>query len=315
MRTHTFSRLSVLAVVALVLPVGALAEEVNRTFSPTVVASPGGTLADGTELFDVASEFVITTSCEEFTNLGTVATLRRNGEPAASQAFNVLSNGGDALAACNGADAVAGDSDPCLQASPCTSFFPNVAGEELFPTCALHEGFGRPASCRCAARIPVTFYGVALLPGDEVTLEVAPSPVATAPESFTDDDAVRFVFEGPGEPNCVASARTLCLQGGRFAAELRFTDFDGDQGPGWAVATGATSGYFWFFRPDDMELGVKVLDGRRLNGAWWVFYGALSNVEYTLRVTDTATGEVRTYLNPAGELASHADLRAFVEVP
>jgi hypothetical protein len=34
-------------------------------------------------------------------------------------------------------------------------------------------------------------------------------------------------------------------------------------------------------------------------------------VEYTLRVTDTSTGEVRTYVNPSGELTSGADLLAF----
>lgn len=304
-----------LAALLVLLALPAAADEVNRSFSTSVVIAAGTSTTDGKVLVDVASEFVITTSCDEFTNLGTVATLWRNGEPVKSQAVNVLSNGGDSISACNAAEAVAGDPGSCGLASSCTSFFPNVGGEELFPACVLHEAFGRPASCRCAARVPVTFYGVTLVLGDEVVLEVAPSPVATAAESFTADDTVRFVFEGPGEPSCVASARTLCLQDGRFAAEVRFTDFDGDQGPGWAVATGASSGYFWFFRPDDMELGVKVLDGRRRNGAWWVFYGALSNVAYTLRVTDGRTGEVRTYENPSGELMSGVDVRAFLETP
>jgi hypothetical protein len=42
-----------------------------------------------------------------------------------------------------------------------------------------------------------------------------------------------------------------------------------------------------------------------------VFYGALSDVAYTITVTDTATGTVRTYDNPAGQLASRADTAAF----
>ena len=48
-----------------------------------------------------------------------------------------------------------------------------------------------------------------------------------------------------------------------------------------------------------------------MNGKFWVFYGALSNVEYTLRVTDTATGKVKTYTNPAGRFASAGDSDAF----
>ena len=67
----------------------------------------------------------------------------------------------------------------------------------------------------------------------------------------------------------------------------------------------------WFFQPSNVELVVKVLDGRAVNGRFWVFYGALSNVEYTITVTDTVTGAVKTYFNPQGNLASVADTEAF----
>jgi hypothetical protein len=56
---------------------------------------------------------------------------------------------------------------------------------------------------------------------------------------------------------------------------------------------------------------VKVVDGRAFNGRYWVFYGALSDVEYTITVTDTLTGAVKTYFNPRGNLASVADTAAF----
>jgi hypothetical protein len=42
-----------------------------------------------------------------------------------------------------------------------------------------------------------------------------------------------------------------------------------------------------------------------------VLYGALSNVEDTLTVTDSETGTVRTYTNPRGRFASAADSGAF----
>jgi len=74
--------------------------------------------------------------------------------------------------------------------------------------------------------------------------------------------------------------------------------------------TGDT-GYFWFFAPTNVEVVAKVLDGRALGGKFWFFYGALSNVEYTLTVTDTQTGAVKTYKNPSGQFGSVADTAAF----
>jgi hypothetical protein len=54
-----------------------------------------------------------------------------------------------------------------------------------------------------------------------------------------------------------------------------------------------------------------VLDGRAINDNFWVFYGALSNVEYTISVTDLTTSSVHQYANPQGNLASVADTAAF----
>jgi hypothetical protein len=111
---------------------------------------------------------------------------------------------------------------------------------------------------------------------------------------------------------CVPGSTRLCLQGGRFGVEVSWRDFQGNTGVGTAVPlNGGESGYFWFFGAANVELIVKVLDGRPLNGKLWVFYGALSNVEYTLTVTDSETGQVKTYVNPLGRLASVADTEAF----
>ena len=73
----------------------------------------------------------------------------------------------------------------------------------------------------------------------------------------------------------------------------------------------ADTGTFWFFSQANVELVLKVLDGRALNGKFWVFFGALSDVAYTVTVTDTVTGMVRTYTNPLGQFASVADTMAF----
>jgi hypothetical protein len=85
----------------------------------------------------------------------------------------------------------------------------------------------------------------------------------------------------------------------------------GATGVGTPLAGSRQSGYFWFFRPDNVELVVKVLDGRAINGAFWVFYGALSDVEYEVSVRDTVSGDVQTYRNPPGEICGHGDTAAF----
>ncbi|MGE5275917.1 MAG: WD40/YVTN/BNR-like repeat-containing protein [Acidobacteriota bacterium] len=124
----------------------------------------------------------------------------------------------------------------------------------------------------------------------------------------TDGDGV---FATLAVPNCGGS-RSLCLNSGRFRVEVSWTASNiGQSGAGQAIPLTSDSGAFWFFQPSNIELVVKVLDGRAINGHFWVFYGALSNVGYTITVTDTATGESKTYTNPEGQLGSRADTEAF----
>jgi hypothetical protein len=56
---------------------------------------------------------------------------------------------------------------------------------------------------------------------------------------------------------------------------------------------------------------VKMLDGTALNGSYWFFYGGLTNLEYTLTVTDVSTGRQRTDTNPAGSECGGSDTAAF----
>ncbi len=111
--------------------------------------------------------------------------------------------------------------------------------------------------------------------------------------------------------SCTPGPQQLCLNGGRFAVTAAWKDFQGNTGTGTAVSSTGDTGYFWFFAPENVEVVLKVLDGRGLNGKFWVFYGALSNVEYTLTVTDTQTGAVKTYKNASGQFASVGDTGAF----
>jgi hypothetical protein len=104
----------------------------------------------------------------------------------------------------------------------------------------------------------------------------------------------------------------LCLGSNRFSAQVRWTATNlGQSGFGQAIPLTAETGAFWFFQPSNIELVVKVLDARTINGKFWVFYGSLTNVQFTLTLTDQQTGKVQTYVNPEGQLASFADTSAF----
>jgi hypothetical protein len=111
--------------------------------------------------------------------------------------------------------------------------------------------------------------------------------------------------------NCALGPDQLCL-GGRFRVAVQFTDpVSSSKRSGQALQLTGDTGAFWFFGANNIELAIKVLDGRAVNGHFWVFSGALSDVEYTITVTDTQTQQSRTYHNPPHQLASQADLQAF----
>ena len=106
-------------------------------------------------------------------------------------------------------------------------------------------------------------------------------------------------------------ANAAQLQSGRFSATVSWTDPNGGTGSGTPVGVAGNTQGFWFFSPDNIELTVKVLDGRDLNGHFWVFYGSLTDIAFTLTVTDNTTGATKTYTNPQGTNGSAADTSAF----
>src|SRR3954462_9993577 len=99
---------------------------------------------------------------------------------------------------------------------------------------------------------------------------------------------------------CRPSDRALCLGGRRFRVELSWVNqFDGSTGIGRAVPATDVTGYISFGDPANLELLVKILDFG--GGTFKVFYGELTNLKFTLTVTDTQTGKFRTYENTTGD--------------
>jgi len=105
---------------------------------------------------------------------------------------------------------------------------------------------------------------------------------------------------------CIPSDTTLCLDDApgdrRFKLTIGFSHNGGPPGfaqaiPGPDIGTNH-GGTFWFFSQDNPEALVKVLNGCFINGNFWVFFSAGTNVGFTLHVLDTATSTTKTYTNP-----------------
>ncbi len=114
-----------------------------------------------------------------------------------------------------------------------------------------------------------------------------------------------------GTGSCEPSSTAQCLSGDRFRVEIEWATNQGTSGVGQAVDLSTDTGWFWFFDSANTEVMVKVLDARVINNQFWVFFGSLSNVEFTLTVTDTETGSSKSYFNPHGTFASVGDTSAF----
>jgi hypothetical protein len=108
---------------------------------------------------------------------------------------------------------------------------------------------------------------------------------------------------------CVASGSDLCLLGNRFQVSVDWAT-QGTTGTGAAAALSDETGTFAFFDPQAIDLVVKVIDGRALTGKFWFFYGALSDVAYTITLTDTVTGASKQYHNKQGNLCGLGDTNA-----
>jgi hypothetical protein len=116
----------------------------------------------------------------------------------------------------------------------------------------------------------------------------------------------------PTPPPAACPPAAICLgPAGRFQVTVAWTAPPNQSGNGNPIPLSVDTGAFWFFTAGNYELVVKVLNGTTINGKWWVFYGALSNVQYVITVTDSLTHAIVTYTNPQGTMASVGDTTAF----
>jgi len=76
----------------------------------------------------------------------------------------------------------------------------------------------------------------------------------------------------------------LDLHGGLFVAFVNRGLPGGGITSATAVPLTTFSGYFTFFEPQNVELTIKILDGRAINGHYWVFIASMTDRPFELTV-------------------------------
>lgn len=101
----------------------------------------------------------------------------------------------------------------------------------------------------------------------------------------------------------------LCPLDGRYEIRVEWANpWNGTSGTAAPVTLTDLAGGFTFADPRNLELVVKLLDfGDRV----LFLSGAMSDLAYTIRVREVATGSERQYENPAGRLCGVLDPDAF----
>ncbi|MBK9963428.1 MAG: IPT/TIG domain-containing protein [Holophagales bacterium] len=132
-----------------------------------------------------------------------------------------------------------------------------------------------------------------------------PADVAiTNPDGATDSLPGAFRYEEWGA--CREAGQTLCLEKGRFAVRAARAGAAGHAEP---LTT--RSGWFWFDWNQIPDAVARVLDGRSVNGRYWIAVSTLTDDPLTLTVTDTVTGRSREYHGAPGQPLAVVDRETF----
>ena len=172
----------------------------------------------------------------------------------------------------------------------------------------------------CGAADTQFFDGVTPGPASLPALPVLPesdllsADVRLKPESFAENRS-----HPAAAASCSPNDSTVCLLSNRFAATLTAHDpRTGHDGAGVAIPQKDGFGYFslptFTFDATFPEVFVKMVDGRALNNSFWVFHSGLTDLEYTLTITDTTNGAVQVFHNDRSDpskLCGAADTSAF----
>lgn len=93
----------------------------------------------------------------------------------------------------------------------------------------------------------------------------------------------------------------------------------GNTGSGTVIGQNDVYGYFSIptvsGNAGNPEVIVKMVDASSIGLSYWVFYGCMTDLEYTLTVTENATGIVKTYSKDLGKPCGQFDTSGFLPTP
>ena len=127
--------------------------------------------------------------------------------------------------------------------------------------------------------------------------------------------ASAFGFENWAGPSVSSPApcdpgQGLCLENGRFLAIVsrRNSTIVPSSHP---VTLSQKSGYFWFDYSPSVDVVIKILDGRTLDGHYWIHWSVLSDEAVSIMIIDRL--DLKTFFldKPAGGAAAGIDKTTF----
>ncbi len=126
---------------------------------------------------------------------------------------------------------------------------------------------------------------------------------------------------GGGSSSCVPSTTTVCLASNRFRVSINyvnpFSNPPNQPGTFLAARLDSTAGInpdvalFGFSSAQAVEVVVRVQDTRPFAPRFDIYYGGMTDVGYTVTVTDTVTGVTRQYANNVGTVGGGVDRNSF----
>ena len=140
------------------------------------------------------------------------------------------------------------------------------------------------------------------------------SAAQSAPSSEAALDHRSVILPRGMLPSC-GDPTVACVQGDRFAVEAVFDPTGPAPGDGSPIITTESSVLFGHLPGSGGETAVKVVDGREVNGSFWVFASAFALPDVEVRVTDLETGKARSYRAQEGENLVVADRQPFAPNP
>lgn len=125
---------------------------------------------------------------------------------------------------------------------------------------------------------------------------------------------------GAVQTSCTPTATAACLSDGRFRVSIAFVNqFANPPQPGNFLGRKLREGLqnpdvaiFGISAPEAIEVVVRIQDARPFGlNRFDVYYGGLTDLEYTVTVTDTQKNVTKSYRNPPGVVGGAVDRTTF----